>query len=44
MEVESSEQERESAIALLALLTLSEKDKTHGNVFSKDQLLEGLAD
>ena len=36
--------ERENAIALLKLLTLSEKDKAEGRVFSKDQLLDGLAD
>lgn len=37
-------QERQNAIALLKLLTLSEKDKAAGNVFSKDQLLDGLID
>lgn len=37
-------QERQNAIALLKLLTLSEKDKAAGNVFSKDQLLDGLVD
>jgi len=36
------QQERENAIALLKLLTLSEKDKSEGHVFSKDQLLDGL--
>ncbi|ELJ4218291.1 type II toxin-antitoxin system Phd/YefM family antitoxin [Salmonella enterica] len=36
------QQERESAIALLKLLTMSEKDKSDGKVFSKDQLLGGL--
>ncbi|HBR1414102.1 Phd_YefM [Klebsiella quasipneumoniae] len=36
------QQERESAIALLKLLTMSEKDKADGKVFSKEQLLEGL--
>jgi len=36
------QQERENAIALLKLLTLSEKDKTDGKVYSRDQLLEGL--
>ncbi len=36
------QQERESAIALLKLLTISEKDKADGKVFSKEQLLEGL--
>ncbi|TDN51520.1 type II toxin-antitoxin system Phd/YefM family antitoxin [Scandinavium goeteborgense] len=38
----SAQQERENAIALLKLLTLSEKDKTDGSVFSKEQLLAGL--
>jgi superfamily II DNA/RNA helicase len=38
------QQEREKAIALLKLLTLSEKDKAEGKVFSKDQLLDGLDD
>jgi len=37
-----SQQERESAIALLKLLTISEKDKADGNVFSKEQLLANL--
>lgn len=36
------QQERENAIALLKLLTLSEKDKTDCKVYSRDQLLEGL--
>ncbi|MFJ5329669.1 type II toxin-antitoxin system Phd/YefM family antitoxin [Pectobacterium versatile] len=36
------QQERENAIALLKLLTLSEKDKVEGKVFSKEQLLDGL--
>ncbi|UIN02600.1 type II toxin-antitoxin system Phd/YefM family antitoxin [Yersinia ruckeri] len=36
------QQERENAIVLLKLLTLSEKDKTDGKVYSRDQLLEGL--
>lgn len=36
------QQERESAIALLKLLTLSEKDKADRNVFSKEQLLDGI--
>lgn len=36
------QQERENAIALLKLLTLSEKDKTDGKVYSRDQLMEGL--
>ena len=37
-----AQQERESAIALLKLLTISEKDKADGNVFTREQLLEGL--
>ncbi|EGT0643084.1 MULTISPECIES: type II toxin-antitoxin system Phd/YefM family antitoxin [Citrobacter] len=42
--IESYEQvqERENAIALLKLLTLSEKDKSDGKVLSKEQLLDGL--
>ncbi|EKN4038004.1 type II toxin-antitoxin system Phd/YefM family antitoxin [Yersinia enterocolitica] len=36
------QQERENAIVLLKLLTLSEKDKTDGKVYSRGQLLEGL--
>ncbi|TDN49454.1 hypothetical protein EC843_108134 [Buttiauxella sp. JUb87] len=32
-------QEQEHAITLLKLLTLSEKDKINGNIFSKEQLL-----
>lgn len=31
-------QQRDNAIALLKLLTLSEKDKEAGNVFSRDEL------
>ncbi|EBI0478651.1 type II toxin-antitoxin system Phd/YefM family antitoxin [Salmonella enterica subsp. enterica serovar Braenderup] len=38
----AQQQERENAIALLKLLTLSEQDKTNGNVYSKEQLLDGL--
>ncbi|EAA9518149.1 type II toxin-antitoxin system Phd/YefM family antitoxin [Salmonella enterica subsp. salamae] len=38
----AQQQERENAIALLKLLTLSERDKTNGNVYSKEQLLDGL--
>lgn len=38
------QQERENVIALLKLLTLSEKDKAEGRVFSKEQLLDGLTD
>ncbi|MGE4843360.1 MULTISPECIES: type II toxin-antitoxin system Phd/YefM family antitoxin [Buttiauxella] len=37
-----AQQERENAIALLKLLTLSEKDKADGKLFSKDELLAGL--
>lgn len=36
------QQERENAIALLKLLTLSEKDKAEGRVFSKELLLDVL--
>lgn len=35
-------QERENAIALLKLLTLSEKDKTEGKLLSREQLLDSL--
>ncbi|HDX8711891.1 type II toxin-antitoxin system Phd/YefM family antitoxin [Klebsiella michiganensis] len=38
----AQQQERENAIALLKLLTLSEQEKTNGKVFSKEQLLDGL--
>ncbi|EAQ6364966.1 type II toxin-antitoxin system Phd/YefM family antitoxin [Salmonella enterica subsp. enterica serovar Muenchen] len=38
----AQQQERENAIALLKLLTLSEQDKTNSNVYSKEQLLDGL--
>jgi superfamily II DNA/RNA helicase len=38
----AQQQERENAIALLKLLTLSEQEKTSGKVFSKEQLLDGL--
>ncbi|MFX2612048.1 type II toxin-antitoxin system Phd/YefM family antitoxin [Enterobacter mori] len=37
-----AQQEREAAIALLKLLTISEKDKADGNVFTREQLLDGL--
>lgn len=37
-----SQQERQSTIALLKLLTISEKDKTDGHLFSKEQLLANL--
>nr|WP_318384940.1 type II toxin-antitoxin system Phd/YefM family antitoxin [uncultured Enterobacter sp.] len=36
------QQEREQAIALLKLLTLSEQDKAQGQVLSKDELLAGI--
>ncbi|WP_016582411.1 type II toxin-antitoxin system Phd/YefM family antitoxin, partial [Yersinia pestis] len=36
-----AQQERQNAIALLKLLTLSEQDKADGNIFSKEQLLAG---
>ena len=42
IEAFDQQQERENAIALLKLLTLSESDKSEGNVFSKEQLLDGL--
>lgn len=37
-----AQQERQNAIALLKLLTISEKDKSDGNLFTKEQLLAGL--
>ncbi|HCM1919082.1 TPA: type II toxin-antitoxin system Phd/YefM family antitoxin [Salmonella enterica subsp. salamae serovar 28:r:e,n,z15] len=37
-----AQQERQNAIALLKLLTLSEQDKVDGNIFSKEQLLADL--
>lgn len=37
-----AQQERESAIALLKLLTISEKDRADGSVFSREQLLANL--
>ncbi|EPB7461343.1 type II toxin-antitoxin system Phd/YefM family antitoxin [Citrobacter freundii] len=37
-----AQQERQNAIALLKLLTLSEQDKADGNIFSKEQLLAGM--
>lgn len=37
-----AQQERQNAIALLKLLTISEKDKADGNLFTKEQLLTGL--
>ena len=41
--IESYEQqERDNAITLLKLLTLSEKDKAEGRVFSKELLLDVL--
>jgi len=36
------QQERENAIALLKLMTLSEQDKAEGKVFTKDELLADL--
>lgn len=42
IECYGAQQERESAIALLKLLTISEKDKAEGNIFSKEQLLANL--
>lgn len=36
------QQERENAIALLKLMTLSEKDKAEGKTYSREQLLDGL--
>lgn len=38
----AQQQERENAIALLKLLTLSEHEKATGKVLSKEQLLDGL--
>ncbi|MEI7188948.1 type II toxin-antitoxin system Phd/YefM family antitoxin [Dickeya dianthicola] len=37
-----AQQERQDAIALLKLLTISEKDKADDNVFTKAQLLSSL--
>ncbi|EIC82181.1 type II toxin-antitoxin system Phd/YefM family antitoxin [Serratia sp. M24T3] len=37
-----AQQERENAVALLKLLTLSEKDKADAKTYSKTQLLAGL--
>lgn len=37
-----AQQERENAIALLKILTLSEQGKTEGKLFSKSQLLDRL--
>lgn len=43
--IESYEQQkRENVVAPLKLLTLSEKDKAEGRVFSKEPLLDGLTD
>ncbi|CAI1964623.1 Phd_YefM [Serratia quinivorans] len=36
--------QRDDAIALLKLLTLSEKDKKEGKVYSRDQLLADIDD
>ena len=38
----AAQQERQNAIALLKLLTISEKDKTDGHLLTKEQLLAGL--
>ncbi|MCE9872705.1 type II toxin-antitoxin system Phd/YefM family antitoxin [Hafnia alvei] len=35
-------QQRDNAIALLKLLTISEKDKAEGRVYSRDQLMADL--
>lgn len=42
--VESYEEriKRDNAIALLKLLTLSEKDKSEGSTYSRDQLMASL--
>ncbi len=40
----AQQQERENAIALLKLLTLSEQEKTSGKVFSKGSYWTGLYD
>lgn len=42
--IESYEErkQRDEAIALLKLLTISEKDKDEGRVYSRDQLLASL--
>lgn len=37
-----AQQERQKAIALLKLLTISEKDKSDGNLLTKEQLMAGL--
>jgi len=37
-----AQQERQKAIALLKLLTISEKDKFDGNLLTKEQLMAGL--
>ncbi|EBY1954841.1 type II toxin-antitoxin system Phd/YefM family antitoxin [Salmonella enterica] len=36
------QQKRENAIALLKLLTISEKDRSEGFVFSREQLLDSF--
>lgn len=38
----AAQQERQNAIALLKLLTISEKDKTDGHLLNKEQLLAGF--
>jgi hypothetical protein len=37
-----AQQERQNAIALLKPLTISEKDKADGHLFTQEQLLTGL--
>lgn len=39
----AAQQGRENSMLLLKLLTLSEKDKAEGNMFSKEQLLKNLS-
>jgi len=38
----AAQQQRENAIALLKMMTLSEQDKQDGNVMSKEALLAGI--
>lgn len=38
----AAQQQRENAIALLKMMTLSEQDKQDGNVMSKEVLLAGI--
>lgn len=37
------QQKRENAIALLKILTISEKDRSEGLVFSREQLLDSFS-